>query len=557
MKNMKYNKYIDKWFEIVENEKIKVCQEQKQMVAWLKNKLDTENIIIKHEEIEKAIITKEKYFDYKLLDWEKFLDACEYGLYYEDGSLVFNEFFIMAGRGFGKNGYVSTEIFYQTTKQHGINNYDIDIVATSESQAKTSFMDVHDMIEDNPKLSRAFDVTLEEIKNKTTKSTINYNTSNSKTKDGRRPGHVFFDEIGAYEDYKNIKVHTSGGGKKKNFRVTYITTDGDIREGVIDDYKKEAKDTYSGIIKNSRTLFFICKLDNEKEVDDPKNWIKANPSLNVFKDLMNTMLDEYRKAQNRPSLFHEFMTKRMNIPHQDETRVIAKWEDILATNQQIPDLDGESCIGGLDYASVRDFCGCGLLFKKDGKKYWIHHTFINRNSPHLKLIKKEILEKAEEQKEITYIDRPTIPPEIVAEWFIKQMSKYNIIAIALDKVRGNYFIEAFEKVGLTVRNQKNKNGEIVVVRSGEFVDTLVYGIMEDWFANHNIAFGNSALMRWYTNNTAVEPRKNGNIAFIKIEQQSRKNDGFMAFAHATSIQDELKEEQKIDKSYLETYLKAY
>lgn len=92
---MKYNKYIDRWFEIVENEEIKVCKEQKALVKWLKNKLDTEEIIIKHEEIEKAIITKEKYFDFKLLDWEKFLDACEYGLYYTDGSLVFNEFFIM------------------------------------------------------------------------------------------------------------------------------------------------------------------------------------------------------------------------------------------------------------------------------------------------------------------------------------------------------------------------------------------------------------------------------------------------------------------------------
>ena len=63
---MKYNKYIDRWFEIVENQEIRTCVEQKQMVAWLKNKLDTEDIIINHEEIEKAIVTKEKWFDYPL-----------------------------------------------------------------------------------------------------------------------------------------------------------------------------------------------------------------------------------------------------------------------------------------------------------------------------------------------------------------------------------------------------------------------------------------------------------------------------------------------------------
>ncbi|HJJ05795.1 MAG TPA: terminase large subunit [Clostridiaceae bacterium] len=370
-------------------------------------------------------------------------------------------------------------------------------------------------------------------------------------------GHVFFDEIHAYEDYRNIKVHTSGGGKKKNFRITYITTDGDVRDGVIDDYKKEAKDVYTGVIKNSRTLFFICKLDNEKEVEDPKNWIKANPSLITFKDLMNTMLSEYQKALRRPSLFHEFMTKRMNIPHQDETRVVAKWEDIVATNQPLPELESEPCIGGLDYASVRDFCSVGLLFKKDGKKIWKSHTFINRNSPHLALVKKEVIKEADSKGEITWISTPTIPPEIVAEWFINQMSKYNIIAIAIDKVKANYFIEAFENVGLTLRTSSNKTGEIVIVRSGEFTDTMVYGVLEDWFSNHNLIFGDSTLMRWYVNNTAVEPRKNGNKAFIKIEQQSRKNDGFMALTHATSIQSELKETKKIDKEYLETFLRAY
>lgn len=370
-------------------------------------------------------------------------------------------------------------------------------------------------------------------------------------------GHIFFDEIHAYEDYKNIDVHTSGGGKKKNYRVTYITTDGDIRDGVIDDYKKEAKDVFTGVINNSRTLFFICKLDDEKEVENPDNWIKANPSLNDFTDLKKTMLDEYQKAQNRPSKYHTFMTKRMNMPHQDETRVVAKWEDIVATNQEIPELEGESCIGGLDYASVRDFCGVGLLFKKNGKKIWLSHTFINRNSPHLPLVKKEVIEEADSKGEITWLTTPTIPPEVVAQWFIDNMAKYNIIAIAIDKVKANYFIEAFEKVGLTLRTATNKTGEIVIVRSGEFTDTMVYGVLEDWFSNQILIFGDSTLMRWYVNNTAVEPRKNGNKAFIKIEQQSRKNDGFMAFTHATSIQSELKETQTIDEDYLKSFLKAY
>ena len=33
----------------------------------------------------------------------------------------------------------------------------------------------------------------------------------------------------------------------------------------------------------------------------------------------------------------------------------------------------------------------------------------------------EILEEAEAKGEITYITKPTIPPETIAEWFIEQM----------------------------------------------------------------------------------------------------------------------------------------
>ena len=47
-----YNKYIDEWFDLVENNKIKTCEEQKLLVKYVKNKLDTEEIIIDDAEID-------------------------------------------------------------------------------------------------------------------------------------------------------------------------------------------------------------------------------------------------------------------------------------------------------------------------------------------------------------------------------------------------------------------------------------------------------------------------------------------------------------------------
>ncbi|WP_245397171.1 terminase large subunit domain-containing protein, partial [Clostridioides difficile] len=74
---------------------------------------------------------------------------------------------------------------------------------------------------------------------KKTNSYLKFRTNNAKSKDGLRPGCIIFDEVHAYENYDNIKVFTSALGKVKNPRVFYITTDGNVRGGVLDDFKEK------------------------------------------------------------------------------------------------------------------------------------------------------------------------------------------------------------------------------------------------------------------------------------------------------------------------------
>ena len=72
------------------------------------------------------------------------------------------------------------------------------------------------------------------------------------------------------------------------------------------------------------------------------------------------------------------MTKRMNLPEVDEEKVVAPWEEIKATNKPLPNLENKACIGGLDYALVRDFASVGLLFRDNDEYYWLTHSFIRR-----------------------------------------------------------------------------------------------------------------------------------------------------------------------------------
>ena len=49
------------------------------------------------------------------------------------------------------------------------------------------------------------------------------------------------------------------------------------------------------------------------------------------------------------------------------------------------------------------------------------------------------------------------------------------------------------------------------------------------------------MMRWYTWNVKAVTDKKGNVNYEKIEERSRKTDGFMAMAAAISAEDKIKQ----------------
>ena len=527
---MIFNKYIDAYIRKVEDGAVVVGKDILNLINnVVKPKLSQPNVIIKHDMIEQAITKINEYFPFKLLDWQEFIIGLTH-CYYDDDTLVWDTYLTMMGRGAGKNGFISGLSFYFTTPFHGIKEYNVDIVANSEKQAKTSFMDVYNVIDENNKLKKAFKVTKEEILFKKTNSYIHYNTSNAKTKDGLRSACVIFDEIHEFEDYKTIKVFRSGLGKKKNPRTFFITTNGNVRGGVLDDYLELSEEILKGENKTSKMLPIIFRLDHDDEVHDFDMWPKANPSLPYFNDLRTTMEQEYYEMERQPQMAVEFMTKRMNLPAQNCYTPVATWEKIVATNRPIPDLRGYPCIGAIDYASVQDFASCGLLFKHGDERVWVQHTFICHKA--LKMENREFkfdIESARQQGLCTIIYEDCIDGRHIAKWFVEQAKKYRIRNIVCDDYRKSILTASFAEVGLPLNT----------VRSGPITHSKVFPLIETLFATEKIVFGDDMMMRWYTNNVYVDADGKGNKTYMKIEPRLRKTDGFFAFMHAMSKDEEI------------------
>lgn len=529
--------YVSDYIKLYEKKKIKFNKERQLLVSYLKKHIfSRDDLYFDADQIDKCVRYIERYY-FPLQPFQKFIISFFFLINTKTGRLHYRKYLLMMGRGGGKNGLISGISNYLTSELHGIDNYDISIVANSEDQAMTSFNEVYDTIDGNERLKQSFNHRKSIITNKKTKSTLRYRTSNAETKDGGREGAVIFDEISIYENRKTVNVFKSGLGKKKHPREIYISTDGYVREGFLDSMKEQALAVLKGEAPESNLFPFLCKLDDAEQVEDPENWELANPMFSLplsdySQNLFDTVKEEFYDLAEDPSGKEEFMTKRMNLPMVDLSKSVAEWEDILATNRPFPILKNRTCVGGLDFASIRDFASVGLLFKIGDEYIWKSHSFVRQGF--LSNVKmKAPIQEWEEKGLLTIVDEPVIDVQHIVNWFMEMREIYGLQTIVADTFRLDLVKSALEAQGFN----------LLYIRNPKAIHSLLAPRVETLFANKKIIFDDNPLMRWYVGNVMVRIKKDGNKEYLKKDEVRRKTDGFQAFIHALWQADNLLEEE--------------
>lgn len=532
----KLPKEIKEYIDKINSCRNVINKERIQLVEYIDKVFQNEELKYSEDQIEKYF-SYQKYFPFELFTWEKFLFVLHNCIFRKDGLPRWSDLFILMGRGGGKNGYLSFEDFCLLTPTNGINQYDIDISANSEEQAMTTFKELLGVLE-NPQYTKLlrknfyWNQTL--IRNLKTNSTLKYRTNNPKGKDGLRSGKVDFDEPHAYENWDNINVFTTGLGKKPHPRRTYISTNGDIRDGVLDSLIEKSEMILNGELDDNGFLPFICKLDNEKEVDNEEMWQKANPSLEYLPSLMEQMRKEYVDYKINPIVNNAFMTKRMNIPQGSKDVEVTSWENILKTNREVPKLDRCKCVAGIDYSKTTDFVSAFLLFRQDNIFYGITHTWVCSKSKDLPRIRVP-LKEWEKAGYLTFVNDVEINPSIVVDWLVNESNvhNYRIEKLAIDSFRYTLFSDYLKKAGYDATDKD----KVKLVRPSDIMK--IVPTIDSVFSTARIVWGDNPLMRWATNNTKLEPALNNNFKYGKIEAKSRKTDPFMAFVHAMTLTEEI------------------
>ena len=528
-------KYIDEYISDIKSGRVRASARLKRAVDYIENKLADPRVTVRSDMAEKAAELIERYFGMQLFPWEKFVLGLVH-CYYDDDTLVFSEYLIVMGRGNGKNGFISGLVWYLTTKYHGIEGYNVDIIANSEEQAKTSFEDIYNMLERTwSKSKRFFKKTRELITNVNTQSYIKYNTSNAKTKDGKRSACLVFDEIHEYQNDDMIKVFRSGFGKRKHSRTFYITTNGYVREGVLDERLRIAQDVLAGLIPDSRLCPLIYELDSDEEAADPANWEKANPSLPYLATLRQEISKNWSEKDYDSSIKLDLYTKRFNRPRNGQEISVTEYKNISATNQPLPDLRRRACVVGIDYAELSDWAAVNLHFRDGNTRYDINHAWICRDSQSLPRVKAPWRDWVDRGL-CTYVDDVSIPPALLAEYIAEQGQQYMIRGLAMDNYRWSVMSDTLREIGFDASDKKR----VKIVRPSDIMKTEP--VIQECFARGYFIWGDNPCLRWATNNTKrVRSGKRdgtdtGNYYYAKIEGKSRKTDPFMALVASMTFE---------------------
>ena len=477
----------------------------------------------------------------KLLPWQHFVIGSLYGWVHRDtGYRRFIEGLIFIGKKNGKSAIVSGLSLYGASKD-GEKGADIYILANSMKQArKTIYEESQKMVKASPILRKRFRVLRDAIYYDKTNSTIEPQASDSEKLDGLNCHLGLFDEIHEYKNYKLINTIKGSTDAREQPLILHMTTAGTVLEGPLMDYYERGADVLEGVIENDRTFFYMAELDEDDDIEDPNNWIKANPSLGVTIKL-ERLIQTWNTVKKTPAERNNFITKKLNVFVQSDEQSFVTWDIILRNDKNIIDIErlkGCQCIGGHDLSNTEDFTSACLEFPLDDNQVFVlSHSWIPQKKVELE---QEDLPYKEWEREglLTICKGEYVRHEDVYDWYLEQCRRYSVSLITYDPAKAFRLTKALQDYG----------GEewTKVVRQGALTLSPPLGDIKELLLDGNVIWNyrrpdgtecHNKLFRWYLNNTkVVVVDRNGN-ELLQKQGRYRKIDGVAAWltSHSETI----------------------
>lgn len=299
------------------------------------------------------------------LPWQAFILWNLYGWKRADGSRRFNYAYISVARKNGKStlmaGAALAALYFDEEQAA-----EVYFAATKRDQARICFDESARMGQKLP-LKRKLVVGRHEIRCPSNNGRLSYLSSDKDTLDGLNVHFAGIDEYHAHPSDAVSNVLRSGMQARRNPLHLTITTAGFNQDGPCYSMEKTCKDILEGTKKDEGQFAIMYQLDEGDKWDDPKNWTKANPSMNVsvHQQLLEAQLTQAINIGGSREV--EFKTKHLNAwVNASKTWISSEvWE----RNEREVNTSGLKCWAGLDLASVSDMTALVMAYPMDGGFY--------------------------------------------------------------------------------------------------------------------------------------------------------------------------------------------
>lgn len=477
--------------------------------------------------IEKLKLSTGKFANqnFKLSNWQKFVIYYVYGLVYKDSGLrVTREVYLQLSRKSGKTALASAMALYHLVAD-GENDGQIIFAANSTAQAQLAFTMATNYVSYIDPKGKYFKKYRDSIKFPLTKSIMKVVSADANRLDGLNISAAVIDEYHAAPNNAVSEVLTSSVGMRTQPLIIYVTTSGFDLTSPCYQMRNTCVELLHDKLKDDSLGAFIFELDEDDDIENPKNWQKCQPNLGltVTEDYIKS---ELIKAKNNPSLMTNFKTKILN---KWVASAIGEWipsEYLLKCSEKVnlEDYKHNVCYIGLDLSSVSDMTAISvLIFDNINQKYIFKNFYY---LPQTALQESPNREKYRVWYEQKYLNL-TSGNVVDYEYILNDIQKINKIipiqAISYDSWQSTALIIKLTELGFNCVPFSQSTGSMNrPTRHLEMISRNDHLIIDD-----------NPITRWMFANCELREDYNNNVKPIKLNKNSEnKIDGVAAMCDA-------------------------
>ena len=365
------------------------------------------------------------------------------------------------------------------------------------------------LVRSNPELAEHFKIYKKYLEFQG--STFKAVSSNAESMDGMNISNCIIDESKIVDRALRDSL-TSGFLMRKNYQTYMISTEYDVNaeDNWFEEMLTYGKKVLEGTLEDERILPILYMRDNQDEIHDKSQWIKACPILEEVPSI--SIENEYKKALENPAIMKNLLIKQFNVPQRSTNKEgymdMDKWK---ACEVDKVDFTGKEITVSVDMSISTDLSAINMMYYEEGVYYTKSIGFLPEES----LIgRRERFDYrlAEDIGECHILDGAVIDYNYVEDYIrnIPNMYKCKIKSICFDAYNSNQMMmnlaQDFEVVDIK-QNYFNLNTPTKEFRNAVYLNKVKYE--------------KSRLYTWCMSNAITRTDAQENMMLDKKKSQNR------------------------------------